>query len=252
MSCGIGNAPASSKLNGKGSDMSQNMPNARELVNSVQHWHHKFEIAPGVVTPGSYEPQFLLNKINFPKDLASKRVLDIGCSDGFFSLAARRAGAEVVSIDYRPKNGHGFEVMEKLSGYTFDYRQMNVYDLSAKDVGQFDHVIFMGLLYHLPDMMKAMAIVRSLSRGQMYIETHCAVDLTPDIAVARYYRGEELNRDFTNFWSPNVACIRGMAHDCTFDLSRDETWGDRYFGSYTANGDAGRKRKLDVAYNLLG
>ena len=221
-------------------------------MNSVPHWHHKFEIFPGVVTPGSYDPNFLSNKINFPSDLSNKRVLDIGASDGFISLVARRAGAEVVAIDYRPKNGHGFEVMEKLSGYKFDYRQMNIYELSEKDVGLFDIVVFMGVLYHLPDMMRAMAIVRSVCRGQMYIETHCAVDLTPKIAAARYYRDDELNKDITNFWSPNVACIRGMAHDCAFDLDSDETWGDRYFGSYTVNTVPSRRRKLDMAYNLLG
>lgn len=232
--------------------MQHDLLDAQALVNSIPHWHHKFEIAPGVTTPGSYEPEFLLKKINLPEDLSNKRVLDIGASDGFISLAARRAGAEVMAIDYRPKNGHGFEVMEKLSGYTFDYRQMNLYDLSPKDVGQFDHVVFMGVLYHLPDMLKAMAIVRSLCRGQMYIETHCAVELTPEIAAARYYRDEELNEDITNFWSPNVACVRGMAHDCRFDLNNDETWGDRYFGSYKVNNDANRTRKLDIAYNLLG
>jgi tRNA (mo5U34)-methyltransferase len=167
-------------------------------------------------------------------------------------LYARRAGAEVVAIDYRAKNGHGFEVMEKLSGYKFDYRQMNIYELSEKDVGQFDIVVFMGVLYHLPDMMKAMAIVRSICRGQMYIETHCAVDLTPKIAAARYYREDELNKDITNFWSPNMACIRGMAYDCAFDLDRDETWSDRYFGSYKVNILPSRRRKLDIAYNLLG
>lgn len=232
--------------------MRYDLRSAQELVASVPHWHHTFEIFPGVVTPGSYDPDFLLTKINFPADISNQRVLDIGSSDGYISLMARRAGAEVVSIDYRPKNGHGFGVMEALSGYTFDYRQMNIYDLSVDKMGQFDHVVFMGLLYHLPDLIKSMAIVRSICRGHMYIETHCAVDLAPDIAVARYYRGEELNKDITNFWSPNVACIRGMAYDSMFDLKHDETWGDRYFGHYNVTEDTSRRRKLDIAYNLLG
>ena len=33
---------------------------ARATVSKVPHWHHKFEVYPGVVTPGSYDPQFLL------------------------------------------------------------------------------------------------------------------------------------------------------------------------------------------------
>jgi tRNA (mo5U34)-methyltransferase len=31
---------------------------ARKMVAGIAHWYHKFEIWPGVVTPGSYEPQF--------------------------------------------------------------------------------------------------------------------------------------------------------------------------------------------------
>ena len=35
---------------------------ARALVASVTHWHHEFEIFPGLVTPGTYQPTFLLEK----------------------------------------------------------------------------------------------------------------------------------------------------------------------------------------------
>jgi tRNA (mo5U34)-methyltransferase len=92
----------------------------------VAHWHHSFEIAPGVVTPGSYDPGPLLDAICLPADLTGQRVLDVGPSDGFFSLRTRQRGAEVVSVDYRPKDGHGFAVMERLSGLSFDHRQVNL------------------------------------------------------------------------------------------------------------------------------
>src|SRR5215831_13251597 len=117
---------------------------ARRLVASVPHWHHRFEIFPGLVTPGSYDPQFLLQKLDLPPDLTGARVLDVGCSDGFFSSRLRARGAEVVSLDYRPKTGHGFAVMETLSGGGFDYRQMNVYEIGP-DLGTFEIVLFLGV-----------------------------------------------------------------------------------------------------------
>ncbi|QIL69604.1 methyltransferase domain-containing protein [Diaphorobacter sp. HDW4B] len=224
---------------------------AKRLVASVKHWHHRFEVHPGVITPGSYDPGFLLDAVGFPADLTGQRVLDIGPSDGFFSLAARRRGAEVVVVDYRAKEAHGFAVMEQITGCSFDYHCANIYDLSAAQLGTFDHVLFLGLLYHLPDMMKALAIVRSLSHGAMYLESHAANDLPQDIALARYYRHDALAGDITNFWSPNAACIRDMATDCAFDLVTDRTWGDRYFGRFQVNDDPARKRKLQLGYGLF-
>jgi len=225
---------------------------AKALVASVPHWHHRFEIAPGVVTPGTYDPQFLLDKLSLPKDLRDRRVLDVGASDGFFSLALRRRGAEVVSVDYRPKDLHGFAVMERLSGLAFDYRQCNVYDMSPGALGSFDCVLFLGVIYHLPDPIRALGLLRSLCTGTLFIESHCSRDLSPEIAAARYYRGDSLAGDPTNFWSPNVRCFGDMLHDSAFDVVRSETWGDRYFAECRANAAPDRLAKLALAYGLIG
>jgi tRNA (mo5U34)-methyltransferase len=228
---------------------------AEKLVASVHAWHHRFEIAPGVMTPGSYDPRFLLDKTDLPDDLSGQRVLDIGPSDGFFSLNLRRRGAEVVAVDYRPKDLHGFGVMERISGLDFDYRQANIYDITAEAFGTFDIVVFFGVLYHLPDMIKALSIVRSVCSSRMFLETHCAAELTPEISAARYYREDTLNQDMTNFWSPNALCLRDMLYDCAFDVKRDETWAEggphRYFAECRISKDPARARKLRLAYGLL-
>jgi tRNA (mo5U34)-methyltransferase len=224
---------------------------ARQLVAATAHWHHTFEVFPGLVTPGAYDPRFLLDDLGWPADLSGQRVLDIGPSDGFFSLAARRRGATVVAVDYRPKEAHGFGAMEKITGLSFEYHCANLYDLSAATLGTFDHVLFLGVLYHLPDMVKGLAIVRSLCHGTLYLESHAANDLPPGQALARYYRQNTLAGDITNFWSPNAECIRDMAGDCAFDLVTDKTWGDRYFGRFVVNDDPQRKRKLQLGYGLL-
>jgi len=71
---------------------------AEKLIASVPVWHHRYEIVPGVITLGNYEPGFLWYKMKFPDDLTGRRVLDIGPSDGFFSLNLRKRGAEVVAV----------------------------------------------------------------------------------------------------------------------------------------------------------
>src|ERR1051326_4984438 len=224
---------------------------AAQLVDSVPAWHHRFEIVPGIVTPGSYNPGFLLDKLRLPEDLSGQRVLDIGPSDGFYSLSLRRRGAEVVAVDYRPKEMHGFGVMERLSGLDFDYRQANVYDIEPKSFGTYSIVLFFGVLYHLPDMLKALWIVRSVCRGQMFLETHCGKDMSSDLSLARYYRENTLNNDVSNFWSPNAPCVRDMLYDTGFDIERDETYGDRYFAACRVDERHDRAFKMRLAYSLI-
>jgi tRNA (mo5U34)-methyltransferase len=185
------------------------------------------------------------------QDLSGERVLDIGSSDGFFSLALRRRGAEVTAVDYRPKDLHGFGVMERISGLEFHYHQCNLYDIAKQNLGSFGIVVFFGVLYHLPDIMKALSILRNVCTGRLFLETHCAVGFTPGIAAARYYRGEALNNDLTNFWSPNPECLRDVLYDTLFDIESEEMWGDRYFAACRTNEDPARAYKMQLGYGLI-
>ena len=225
---------------------------AEQLIASIPHWHHTFEIVPGVVTPGTYNPTFMLEKLRLEDDLSGQRVLDVGTSDGFFALNMRRRGAEVVAVDYRPKSLHGFGVMERLSGLDFDYRQANLYSIDPETWGTFDIVIFLGVLYHLPDMLRALNILRSVCSGRLFLETHCAAGFSPGVSAARYYRGSSLNNDLTNFWSPNPECLRDMLYDAGFDLVREEAWSaDRYFAASQISHDYVRAYKMHLGYSLV-
>jgi SAM-dependent methyltransferase len=82
-------------------------------------------------------------------DLKGKRVLDIGCRDGAQSFAAERLGAsEVIGIDNDLSDG--------LTSFLIPFKSSkvrafhcNVIDLSRKQFGEFDIVVFPGVLYHL-------------------------------------------------------------------------------------------------------
>lgn len=223
---------------------------AQTIVSKVPHWHHKFEVFPGVVTPGAYDPQFLLDKLQLPDDMTGLRALDIGPSDGFFSMHMARRGAQVTAVDYRAKDGHGFEAMEKLTGLEFDYRQMNLYDIPASDIGAFDIVLFLGVLYHLPDMMRALNIVARLCRSRLLVETQFEPELMPGVAVARYYEAGTLADDITNFWVPNRECLFAMLRDVGFQIDRDESWGKRILVD-TSLSPSARAEKMSLAYGLI-
>jgi tRNA (mo5U34)-methyltransferase len=223
---------------------------AQGIVANVRHWHHKFEVFPGVVTPGSYDPGFLLEKLKLPNDMTGLKVLDIGPSDGFFSMHMARRGARVTVVDYRAKHVHGFGAMEQLTGLEFDYRQMNLYDIPASNIGEFDLVLFLGVLYHLPDMVRALNIVARLCRGRLLVETEFAPALMPGVAVAQYYEAASLAGDITNFWVPNRDCLFAMVRDVGFKIDRIDSWGTRILVDASQSSTA-ETEKMAYAYGLL-
>jgi len=226
---------------------------AKKLVAQVPHWHHAFEIYPGVVTPGSYDPNILLEKMRLPPNLQGTRVLDVGTSDGFFALRLAQRGGDVFALDYRGKREHGYYVTEKLNDLNVEYYQMNVFDINPKQLGQFDIVLFLGVLYHLPDMIKGLHAVRQCCRGTLFLETHSENEFCPDVAAARYYQGATLANDHTNFWAPNRLCVMDMLYDIGFDVVRDEVWGERLFVEAKAvEADGLRKQKMQIGYGLIG
>jgi tRNA (mo5U34)-methyltransferase len=229
-----------------------NLDEARALVASVPYWHHAFEIYPGLVTPGAYDPAFLLDKTRLAADLRGLRVLDIGTSDGFFALHLAQRGAEVVAIDYRGKQDHGYHVTERLNPIQIEYHRMNVYELADRHLGQFDIVLFLGVLYHLPDMIRALQMIRQCCRSTLFVETHSENDFCRDVAAARYYKGSTLANDYTNFWAPNRLCVLDMLYDTGFDVERDESWGQRLFVAAKAVQTSGQRgRKMELGYGLV-
>ncbi len=224
---------------------------AEALVKSVPHWHHRFEIYPGVVTPGTYDPAFLWDKLRIDDRCNGQRVLDIGASDGYFSKRINTLGGELVCVDYRAKTSHGFGVMERLHGSTFLYEHANVYELDSDRLGKFDFVLFLGVLYHLPDMMRALRKLRTLCRSTLFLETHSDNVFCPGVPAARYHKGASLAGDVTNFWSPNALCVLDMLDDAGFDVVRHETWGDRLFAEAIISTDPNRSYKMDLAYGTL-
>jgi tRNA (mo5U34)-methyltransferase len=76
-------------------------------------------------------------------------------------------------------------------------------------------VLFLGVLYHLPNPLLALERVASVTNGLLILET--VVDM---IGIGRpaaaFYPGRELNGDPTNWWGPNHAAVRGMLHSVGF------------------------------------
>jgi 2-polyprenyl-3-methyl-5-hydroxy-6-metoxy-1,4-benzoquinol methylase len=106
-----------------------------------------------------------------PTDLRGKSVLDIGCNAGAFSIEAKRRGAaRVVGIDASHKYIAQAKFCADVLNLDIEYQVANVYDYLIAS-GPFDVVIFVGVLYHLPDPFRIANLIRKVTRHLCILET---------------------------------------------------------------------------------
>jgi tRNA (mo5U34)-methyltransferase len=162
---------------------------AREAI-AGHSWWHVIEVAPGVVTPGGWDLRPTADRMPWPASLDGLRCLDVGTMDGFWAFELERRGAgEVVAIDLtdperqdspvtertrgptpqRALRGGTFRVAKELLGSRAEYRDLSVYDLDPREIGEFD-LIFMGyVLQMVRDPLRALEAVRSVCRGHLML-----------------------------------------------------------------------------------
>ena len=184
-------------------------------------WFHRIELRPGLVTPGIDDTPAKWRALRLPP-LAGKRVLDVGANNGYFSFAAEREGASrVVAVD-APAWGdaawgskEGFNFARETLGSNVEDVHSDLYDLSPEELGTFDVVLMLGVLYHVEDPILALKRMAALTDELLVIET--LVDLTlVKRPAAALYPTIEMGRDETNWWGPNPAAVLGMLHAAGF------------------------------------
>jgi tRNA (mo5U34)-methyltransferase len=202
----------------------------RRTVASRPTWWHRIDLGHGVVTPGLDDSPSKLQSLGLPADLSGKSVLDIGAWDGFFSFEAERRGADVLATDYYCWTGAGiqdkggFDIAKRVLQSKVREKTVRVEDIPAANLGCFDVVLFLGVLYHSPDPLGYLRILRSVTKGVAIIETH--VDLLDvNRPALAYYPGSTLNGDATNFFGPNEGAVHGMCQDVGFSQIRTaQSW----------------------------
>jgi tRNA (mo5U34)-methyltransferase len=218
----------------------------RARIDAVPHWYHQIEIRPGIVTPGINKSAATLSRLGLPDRCDGLRALDIGVRDGYFSFELERRGAEVVAIDYMDPGDTGFPVARELLGSSVDYVIDNVYNLSPERYGTFDLVLFLGVMYHLRDPLLALDRIWDVCNdgALLALETQIldssllladgsftALDdvdaRLKNLCVMQFHPGDSLHGDHTNYWSPNMACTRGLMQAAGFDVTRTVDLGTR-------------------------
>jgi tRNA (mo5U34)-methyltransferase len=228
-----------------------------QRASAVPQWWHSIDLGDGVVTAGHKTPELLndeLGSLRVPP-MAGRTVLDIGTWDGFYAFEAERRGAaRVVAIDHyvwacdwqkateyveacrrAGRTPQPFEQVPDLWSFDFlpgkrgfdlahDARgskvEVVVDDFMRTDLeelGRFDVVLYLGVLYHQRHPLLALERVREVTESVAIIETHAT--FFPGFQrqpIWRFIEADELNDDYTNWWTPNIEGICALCRSAGF------------------------------------
>lgn len=227
----------------------------QRIVDEVGYWFHSIDVGHGAVTRGTKSPEWIENEIrgfHFP-DLQGKTVLDIGAFDGAFSFEMERRGAQVTALDHYvwsldlPSHiKYWSECREKgivpqrydltpdwqpdtLPGKrAFDTAHLilnsnvrsvvaDFMEMDLAELGQFDVVLYTGVLYHMEDPLRALKRVAQVTRDLAIVSTNAVfVPGYEDIEMCTFYSANQLNNDVSNWWGINFAALTGMCHAAGF------------------------------------
>jgi len=208
---------------------------------NAHRWFHSIRLYSDYVTDGldqTAEKLSALDSLGLPANMTGKRVLDIGAWDGFFAFEAERRGAtEVVALDHVAAEATGFPIAKKALNSSVEWRQRNIYHLDPSDLGTFDVIMCLGVIYHLRHILMGLDRVRGLLKngGELFVETASIdnhvlqnngkfgrlADAAPKAHSApllQLYPNAELGGDATNVFAPNLAGLEGLLIASEFEV----------------------------------
>ena len=218
-------------------------------------WYHSIDLGQGVLTKGTsvqvYGPEIL-------PDVSGRSVLDIGAWDGKFSFLAEQAGASrVVALDHyawgvdwdargsywaqciekgllpdhsldetefwRPElpGRRGFEFAASALGSKVEPVVADFQTVDLEELGKFDVVLYLGVLYHMPEPLTCLERVRAVTNEVAVIET-AGVHLQglDDDALLQFHAGSSLGTDFGNWYVPTIQALHNLCRAAGFSEVR--------------------------------
>lgn len=218
-------------------------PVLEERVRALR-WHHSIDLGGGLITPGLSE--LTLGDDQLP-DFADKSVLDIGAWDGYYSFLAEARGAKrVVALDHYawgadlaarnaywvacavegklPDHGRDttdfwdpamagkapFDLAKEALGSKVEAVVSDFASMDLSELGTFDVVLFLGVLYHLRDPLGAMCRLHQVTAGIAVVETEAlhleGFDHSSLLSFSAGGTGVD-GHDFGNWYVPTIEAL---------------------------------------------
>ena len=218
-------------------------------ISELGEWFHNIDLHGIQTAPNHFLGDFPNVKWRhispaLPLDLSGATVLDIGCNGGFYSLQMKRRGAKrVLGIDICERYLEQARLASRTLGLEIELEKRSVYEVD-QIAGQFDFVIFMGVLYHLRYPLYALDKVVTKVGGRLVFQTMIrgSDEVKPWEADYDFWRKEmfadpswpqmyfieqSYSSDYTNWWVPNRAAAEAMLRSAGLEIEshpESETW----------------------------
>lgn len=218
-------------------------------VDELGEWFHNLDLCGVRTAPNHFLGDFPNVKwrhisSGIPENLNGASVLDIGCNGGFYCLEMKKRGAGCVlgvDVDERYLNQARFAA--ETLGLDITFQKLSVYDVDSI-AGQFDYVLFMGVLYHLRYPLFALDKVIKKVRGSLVFQTmirgsenahewerdyhfwNKQIFDDPDFP-RMYFVEKSYASDPTNWWIPNRGAAEAMLRSSGLEITshpEPETW----------------------------
>lgn len=184
----------------------------------IQPWNHNFILPSGVETrPGNFaSPAKNANKLDRLLPIFSaiqmdgKVVFDVGCNEGFFSLAMAQKGAEVVGLDVDKnrieKANFIREVLAEDMPVTYQCKNFLSDELS---IDKADLTLCLGFLHRVPDPITAITKLASMSDSIIFEwkASYTGNSLSPTASFTNQ-KINETDTYGTEFWLLSVDAMR--------------------------------------------
>lgn len=154
-----------------------------EVRDFLSRWNHNIRLAPGIYTVSVEdwypEHRAIMNVIDrhLSGRYSGRRVLDLGCFEGYFSLECALHGADVIGVDAKEINIKKCEFVKSvLDVPNLSFVLDDVMNVKREGYGSFDVVLALGLLYHLDDPFTFLAQLAEVCDGFMVLDTLVALE----------------------------------------------------------------------------
>jgi tRNA (mo5U34)-methyltransferase len=165
-----------------------------------KEWFYSYELPDGSTTPtyggvdlqAIHDTRWQMLGDCLDRELGQDRTdltaLDLASHQGWFAVKLAESGfSRVMGVDARESHVEDSTLISQIYGLDhLSFRQGDVHELDSGEIGQFDVVLMLGLLYHLENPIGAMRRCHSLCRKLCIIETQIVPGLSGYVDYGSY------------------------------------------------------------------
>lgn len=153
-----------------------------ERIQQLAPWFSAFDFGNGLKSVPLVNPEcnenYFKTRADRVFDALAKHVkpeetsiLDVGCSDGYFTIeAAKRGYKEVLGVDFRQDSIERANFAKEMFGLeNVEFCKGNVYELEKSCSQKYDVVICQGLMYHLSHPILALENIYRMTENLAFV-----------------------------------------------------------------------------------